>query len=159
MKKLKVGFSRPKKWKCFSAAIMWWQKTPFSHTFIRFNTRYGDLVYHASKTMVHFVSGKEFDIHNDIIFIKEYELTEEKYHQIIQFAVDNAGKPYSLVQICKIFWYELLEKMSININKPTINGNQAYICSELVAEALHYDIDNLDYVTPLDIYEYIKNQN
>ena len=157
MRKIIIGFSHPNHSSLFSQGIMWWQGTPFSHTYIKFETDYGNIIYHAAKTMVHFVSEENFLKDNIVLYEFAYYVNEEEYKDSVRKAIQKAGIKYSICQIICIFWYELLQKLHIKSSKIEINDSGEYICSELAAGFVSYESDNMDYITPLQVFNYIKD--
>jgi hypothetical protein len=163
MRKLTIGFSRPKD-KAFpilSWLIRLFEGTPFSHVYVKNETRYGiDLIYQASGVQVNFVNCDLF--HQNHKTVREFELmvTDEAFDKYMHFALKNVGKPYSLLQVVGIFLYSVFPIK----DNPFRNGDSAYVCSELVSEILYeagkfnHDKRAFDKLTPKHVYEYcLKN--
>ncbi len=159
MKKIIIGFSRPKgvTCPCFSWAIRAYQGwTDYSHCYIKFHSKSldRDIVYQASGLQVNFIGNLFFEDHVHVIKEFEIEITDKDYRKIMQLSVDNAGKPYSLMQILGMLYAEIFGTM------PEVfkDGDQKYICSELVGEILvkycNYEFDkDLETLSPKDIFD------
>jgi len=157
MRKITVGFSRPKGkiFPVFSWAIRAYQGwTDYSHTYVKFTSSSlgRDIVYQASGLQVNFIGSKLFYDHVHVIDEFEFEVTDEAYKKVMQFCIDNAGKPYSMRDIFAIL---------LKIDK-LLDGNKKFICSELVAHILQ-DCINIScekapgLVTPKDLYSLLKS--
>jgi len=150
-----VGFSRPKSgFVPFAWAIMWYQGSDFSHSYIRFksNSLDRELIYQASSTMVNFWGATYFESKETIAAEYEIEVTDDQYRQLMQYFIDNAGKPYGVLQLVAMF---VNRTFGIKLDALT-NGDREFVCSELVARILS-DLDipegteNLDYMLPVDV--------
>lgn len=162
MNNLIVGFSKAKSRTAFvSHLIRLFQKTPFSHTYLTFYSQKYDrwLVYQASKTAVNFMEYNHFLENNIIVDEFNIPITEEQHKSAITYAIDTVGRPYSLKALIgfafELFGYK--PKWLLD------NGEKAFICSELVVRTLEVSdiityFENPDYVTPKELYEYLKNK-
>lgn len=159
MKKIKIGFSKPKNhiFPIFSWGIRLFQGwTDYSHVYLKFHSDSldKDIIYQASGLQVNFVGNELFSKHVHIIKEFEIEIDDNDYINLLQFAVDNAGKPYSIIDIIAILF-----------NKPKLlDGNKKYICSELIATILakyYLMTGNKSYgmYTPKDIYNFLDSLN
>lgn len=162
MDSITVGFSKPKTWKPFSALIMLGFNIPYDHVYIKFhsNTFNRYLVYQASGLMVNFM-GKEFTDNNVIVDEFEIPITAENKIAMIQFAIDNAGKPYGIKEAFGMAIVRLVELLfKKKIKNPFGDGGKTYVCSELAGYIMDQYAGakipaDLDYMTPLDIYNYL----
>lgn len=159
MEKLIVGFSRPKKFKIFAWAIMKVLKTDYDHVYLKFhsNTYDRDLIYQASKTMVNFVGSDLFNQDNVIFEEFEVSIAPDKKIELMQFLIDNAGKPYSVKEI---LGFAAMKLFKLKDNPYRQNTNE-YVCSVIAAYIVeHYtdrDLnDNYQDIDPKDLYEYFK---
>jgi hypothetical protein len=157
MKKVVIGFSRPKKCSLLSKLIMKVQGTPYSHIYVKFYSASlnRELIYQASGLQVNFVGSIFFYDHH--IAVKEFELeiSDEVHLEALRFAVDKAGTPYSIKQLFSILAYMLTGKLLFR------DGREAYVCSELIGEMLAEKIKitinkDLDIVIPKDIYNILS---
>jgi hypothetical protein len=165
MQTLTIGFSKAKsKWKILSTLIRWLEGTEFSHVFIRWNSEYlqRDVIYQASGSMVHFMEGKRFDSINQTVDKFDILLSDATRKKVIQFAMDQAGAPYSVKQLVGLGLAKLMNSLGFKGSNPFKDGRSHYICCELVAEVLielGYSISqNLDEITPKDIYELLSSK-
>lgn len=136
MKKMWVGFSKPKKWfKPFSWAIRLVEGTPYSHVYFRIYSE-GldvDLIYQASGSQVNFVGLQHFEDH--AMCLAEFEVPDidpADYRVFMREAIKTAGADYSIKQPLGIF---LIKVFNLTKN-PFHNGKAAWVCSELVGYGL-----------------------
>lgn len=160
--KLIIGFSKPKKFKAFAWLIMKAYQTPYSHSYIKFHSDSYErnLIYHASHTMLNFMGEDVF--YSESIPVKEFNLdvSDEIKKSVIQFAIDNAGKPYGVKEVFGLAIVRIAEILGFNIKNPI--GFKNYVCSVLVAKILEENL-NLDVpgdisdATPKRLFEYISS--
>lgn len=163
MKKIKVGFSKPKKWKIFAKLISLGYGIPYSHVYVNFHSDSFDrnLIYQASHTMVNFMGEAIFLEENVVVEEFEVEMTEENFNRMVTFAVDTVGKPYGLKQCFGMAIVRIAEIFGKYITNPFKDKGSTYVCSELGAYVLEKfagasiprDIDD---ITPKDLYEYLQ---
>ena len=140
-----IATSAPKKWKIGAQLIKFYQKTEYSHILIIDN----DLVYQASNGEVNCMHIDVFLEHNNII-----DVVEVADHLVdMSFVKKQLGKGYGFTQLINIATRYLL---GIKLFKN--DGNQKFICSELVGKALHLEWVN-DQTDPKLVFEYLKNGN
>ena len=150
-----IYFSRPRRWDIGSWIIQKTQNTPFSHVAIY----YDEKVYESTlRDIKPGQSLKDWLEYNAIVMRVDVDFPEGwtnyrrlKFQSLLQFAMEQ---PYSLSQIFGIW---LSDRLGLKSN-PFPNGRNAYICSELVAQALRHTGVNLprfkrrDLITPKDLY-------
>lgn len=151
MRSLVVGFSTPKKFKLASFFIRLFERSEYSHVFIKMNPSSSSSldfskVFQASHGDVNAISYDVFKEQNKIFNEYEIKLTDQKYFEIAHWLWHQLGKPYGFLQLIAIAF-------GFNISK---NKDSAFICSELAAmvlrDHLNYDINkNLDYIGLNDI--------
>ncbi len=139
MRKIIIGFSKPKTWfNPFSWLIRLIEGTPYSHTYVKTFFQAADcwLIYQASGKMVNFMSEKQFDntVHKYKEF--EFEISEEAYKEYIKWAVRNAGVPYGLKTVLGIL---LVRVFNLKKN-PFGDGQKSLFCAELSRIALSHFI-------------------
>lgn len=158
-----VGFSRPKKWKPFAALIMVGYNIPYDHVYIKFNSDYykRDIIYQASSTMVNFMSPIIFEEKN--IIVKEFQIpiSDNNKKAMVQFAIDNAGKPYGIMGCFGLIIVRICELFNKNIKNPFGDGEQSYICCKLgakiVEEYNHIDVPyDLDTINPKQLFDFME---
>lgn len=161
MKKLVVGFSKPKgRFMILADLIRWIQDTPYSHVFFKIendNLR-NHLFYHASGSKVNFMGTNLFFSKNIPIKMFEFEIDEQAFYKFLDAAIDRVGMKYSLLQLVG-FPIATLFRLKRN---PF--GKKGYVCSELVAEVLkevrNFSFDkDLSLVDLKDIYNLLSNEN
>lgn len=153
MKNIIIGFSKPKNhpFPIFSWLIRLYEKTAYSHVYIRWQTDLTDqnLCYQASGSSVHFLGSKKFNESIDVIEEYSIEISDAKYKDMVRFCIDNAGYEYGLMQAIGIF---IVDLFSLQTNP----WKKGYICSELVASMLQSQLlvtidKDLQLITPKDI--------
>jgi hypothetical protein len=161
MDSIVVGFSKPKTWKPFSWLIMTGYGIPYDHVYIKFHSDSfdRDIIYQASELMVNFM-GKQFTDANTIVDEFEVEITPENKLALIQFAIDNAGKPYGIMEAFGLAIVRIAELFGKKINNPFSNNGSTYVCSVLVgyilAQYAGIDVpDQTDNITPKEVYDYL----
>lgn len=151
-----IGFSKAKGFKPFSWLIQRFEKTPYSHVYIKvYSKHFGDYdIYQASKGFVNHLTESVFLEHNEVV--REFILECKSKLTLIDYCRKKLGIPYSLLSLFGIF----LRRFGIK-SKLFSDKDKAYICSELAAKILiecniaHLQED-LDYITPKQLYEIIE---
>lgn len=141
MGSLVVGFSRPRSWfEPFSWLIRLAYWSPISHAYIRFELDGIPVVFQASGMKINLISQSMFDS-VDLPY-KEFILpiAEDKKKALIQFAINQLGKPYNIWGILGMAVVRMGQLVGIKINSPFKYNGSSDFCSELVAYALEtYD--------------------
>lgn len=158
--KLYIGFSKAKGFKPLSWLIRLFEGTNYSHVYTKFhNNFYDDIdIYQASKGFVNHTLESQFISENEIIAEFYIEINNEEKKHLIKFLRNKLGKPYSVITLIGIF----LSRFGI-ISKKFYDGDEAYICSELVARVLleagkvpwNYDVDK---ATPGQLFDICKKE-
>lgn len=159
MKKITIGFSKSSsKLPIFSWLIMLAQKNNFSHSYIRFNSEeFGnDIIFQASGLAINFMGTELFN--KKEIIVKEFfiEISDETYNKLLRSFIDLIGQPYSLLQIFNSAIYIVCKKA------PFDKFIVGWDCSKLVASILKSELgfnitEDLDVITPKDLYEYLES--
>lgn len=159
MKKIIIGFSKPKNslFPFYSWAIRLYEKTPYSHVYIRWETRWHTwLCYHAASVMIHFLGESSFNKHIDIIEEFSFSITPEQFDRLMRFATKYVGEDYALKDVLMIPLGDL------GIKYPTDDEHKQY-CAELVMRALG-EIEGKDLTQDVnrvklkDVYDYVKGK-
>lgn len=152
-----LGFSKPNKFKVFSEIIKLVDKSPFSHAYVKIEavSLNRTLVYQASHGAVHFLSNDIFIKKNTITNEYIIKVSNEIKTKILQFCVDNAGKPYSTLGVINIGLKRLFN-FPLLIN----DGNNSFWCSELVAQILNIIEDKQlnPNITPKELFDYLEKK-
>lgn len=161
METITVGFSRPKTWKPFAWLIMASYGIPFDHVYIKWHSGKleRDIVYQASGTMVNFMGQQFFD---NNVSVDEFEIpiTPENKLAMIQFAMDNAGKPYGIKECFGLAWVRICALFGKKVKNPFKSDGSTYVCSELAGYILSnyagitIDSDIAD-IDPKEAYDYL----
>lgn len=167
MEKLIIGFSKPKKWKPFAKVIQLGLNIPYSHVYVKFfSEKYNRfLIYQASHSSVNFVGTKIFEDDNFVVKEFEISITPEQKIKVMQFAIDNAGKPYGIKEVIGLAWVRINEIFGKTIKNPFSDGEYTYACSGLTSRLLTVTdlgiklIKPFDDMTPLDVYNIMKDLN
>lgn len=158
-----VGFSRPKaKFVPFADAIMWADKSDFSHVYIRFhsNSADRDLVYQASGMKVNFIGWILFQQAEVAVHEFSIPVTAETKTKVIQFAIDNCGIEYALGQALGIGLVKAAALFGKKIANPV--SSSGYFCSKMVAIILReyfnapFTDEEIAVMTPTDCYDYLN---
>jgi hypothetical protein len=166
MKNIIVGFSCPKKWKPFAWAIMKTLNTSYDHVYMKFHsaTYSRDIIYQASSVMVNFMGPDVFDSNNNIVKEFSLSISDDNYIKLMQFCIDNAGKPYSIKEILGIFLVIIAKRLGKTISNPFKEGTSQFVCSTLGSYIIE-DFANIalpeDYETmsPKDLYILLEKTN
>lgn len=158
-----LGFSKPNTWKPFAWLIMKGYNIPYDHVYVRFHSdSYDrDLVYQASSTMINFMSHKIFLDNNDVIREFEFEISDDRKIEMIQYCIDNVGIPYGKKQILGLIWVRLNDLCGKKILNPFRDGRMTEVCCEAGAIILRdfvgvkIDVD-LDTINPKELYEIVE---
>lgn len=135
--KLYIGFSKPKSciFPIFSWLVRLIEQTKYSHVYIRWHSIGADVevAYHASGSMVHFLSKKHFDTDVEVLEEYEVEIDRSTYKKLLHFCMTNAGTSYGVKQIIgiavqRLFWLK---------KNPFSDGKSSQICSELVGYVIN----------------------
>lgn len=115
-----------------SKLIQWWTKAHYSHVYIswRLRSQSRDIVYHASKGLVHFLSLDNFKKKNKIIQTFVLHLTDEQFANFSSKCIDLAGEKYSKLELLQIFLSDISQC------KLKLKDQPGFICSELIATLL-----------------------
>lgn len=163
METIKVGFSKPNKFKLFAWSIMVGFNIPYSHVYVRYYSNKYErfVIYQASHSMVNFMSPVIFE--SDNLVVKEFsiDMTDENRTKMIQFAMDNSGKSYGVKQALGMAIVRICELFGKTIKNPFKDEGSTYVCSELGGYILKNFTDikvdkDLDDVTPKDLYELLS---
>lgn len=146
--RISIGLSTRAK-SIFSWLIRLYQKTKYSHTYIRIEMKSFDLVLDATAHGVTIRNYKDFKKKNKIIEEKVLDQQFISPDDLANTAVPFLGKKYGYLTLLGI----LLKDLGIkNIGN---DGTKSFICSELVARVLEkyigIDTGSFDYITPKDI--------
>lgn len=154
-----IGFSTSRRWNPFSALIKRWWGTPYSHTYLKWDTPWGfSEVLEASGTSVRMVNDEIWKKKNRPVYEKELVITREEFNRMMSQLRPLTGTPYGWGQVMGIILKELFRLKK----NPFSDGADTFVCSELVLKFLR-DVANIccnrmdsDSVSPHDIYEIVK---
>lgn len=160
---IKVGFSKPKTWKPFSALIMLGYGIPYDHAYIRYTSDFynRDVIYQASSTMVNFMAPAIFEANNNVVQEFQINITDDKRKAMVGFAMDNAGKPYGIKECFGLAWVRINELFGRRIKNPFADGGKTYVCCEMAATILEDFANiqvpyNLDTLNPKELYDFMQ---
>lgn len=163
MSSIIIGFSGTKKWAPFAWLIQKGYGIPYSHAYIRFysDSYERDIIYQASGTMVNFVSPVIFKEHHKIVAEYEIEIEPETKKRVMQFALDNVGKPYGIKACLGLAWVRIGELLGKKWKNPFKYDGKTYVCSELAGFILEEYAGaeipgNVEDVSPKTLFDYLK---
>lgn len=161
--KIYIGFSKPKnkKFPIFSWLIRLFERTPYSHVYIRWHSRGAgvDVCYEAAGTQLRFMGPEPFKSNIQPLHEYELEISKELYPKLLTYCMTNAGMDYGLKQA---FGIALVKLFKLKKN-PFADGRKSQVCSELVGNILqevfqlNIGID-MDIAGPKDIDKYLKSK-
>jgi hypothetical protein len=140
MTTISVGFSRPKTWKPYAKMIMCIYKIDYDHAYIRLHSdKYKrDLIYQASGAAVNFMGAGLFDKNNTVVAEYPVTLTDPNYITMMQFAIDNSGRPYGVKAVIGLFFVTIAAAFGKKISNPFNDNGETDFCTQLVG----YIIEN-----------------
>jgi hypothetical protein len=163
MSKIIVGFSKSKlKFPIGSWAIRAYQGTPFSHTYIRVESKRpdrSDHILHASEGIIQHMSGTQFDKKHQVVYEYEIDIPEEKFMELKNAMHELSGANYSVMQNLGIVLVDFMAIFGKHIKNPWQKG---WNCSEFVMDMLKlvfpgkYDHIDSNTVTPKQLRNMLK---
>ncbi len=164
METITVGFSRPKKWAAFAWLIMALYGTPYDHVYIKFhsNSLNREIIYQASKMLINFMGVSVFESDNIVYREFKVDISSENKKSLMQFAVDNAGKPYSVKEALGLGVVQILSFFGKKIKNPFKSGTDSYVCSVIGAYILENYTNNdvpgdFQDASPKSLYEFLSS--
>jgi hypothetical protein len=163
MDSIVIGFSKPAAWFApFSWLIRLAYWSPFSHSYIRvqLNGLSENIVIQASGLVVNFIGEPLFDTKENIY--KEFAFPIKDKKALLQFAINQLGKPYSISGILGMALVRLGQLVGIKISNPFQYDQSSDFCSEMVA----YILENYEGVkitqpvanlAPADLYKIVAS--
>lgn len=160
-----IGFSRPKSgFQPFSWLIRLAYWSPFSHAYVQFDIpKVGPVIFQASGTKINLISEELFNS-KEIVY-KEFTLpiSSKKKMEVIKFAIEQLGKPYSLRGILGMAIVRIGQLLGKKWHSPfNYNGSSAF-CSEIVAKILekyeNIDMGNVSDDSPKAVYDVLERIN
>src|SRR5271165_1602072 len=140
MKQITVGFSKAcTSFPIFSWLIMAVQRTPYSHVYLKYDNIHLDRImyYQASHTLVNSMVESVFLSQETPVKEFTFSISDESFLKTLQFAADQAGKPYGVKEIFGLALVELASAVGIKIQNPFKDAGTTWICSELIAALLN----------------------
>lgn len=137
MDEIVIGFSTTKS--LISKVIRWFEKTPYSHVYIRFySENIGRwLVYHANHDNLNFQNLPNLTNENEIIYEYLLPVTPEQKMKIVQYCVDNVHRRYGLMTLLGIALVRSAKDFfKRDISNPFVDKEKTQICSELAGRVL-----------------------
>lgn len=120
MKNIIFGFSRPKKWKPFAAAIMAVDDINFDHGYTKFRSdRWeADFIYQSSGTRTNFMGGDYFRKLNTVIEEYVLQVPDEVEAKVGHLCVTREGAPYPVKSIIGIGVVKFFGLVGAKIKNP-----------------------------------------
>jgi hypothetical protein len=152
MKQITIGFSKAStSFPIFSWAIMAVQKTPYSHVYLKYQDEFlgQPMYYQASHTLVNTMSETVFLAQETVVQEFTFNVSDASFKACLQFAANQAGKPYGTMEICGLALCELALLVNIKINNPFKDAGTTWICDQLIAALLN-TCENVKLPIPLN---------
>src|ERR1700676_5130290 len=131
MKQITIGFSRSCTiFPIFSWAIIAVQKTPYSHVYLKYYDEYLNQImyFQASHTLVNSMCESVFLSQETPVKEFTFTITDASFLTAMQFAANQSGKPYGVLEICGLVLVELGMLFGIKINNPFKEAGSSWIC-------------------------------
>lgn len=164
MKQITIGFSRA----CTTFPIFSWliqlvQKTNYSHVYLKYHDEYlgQDMIFQASHSVVNSMSLPVFLAQETVVKEFTFNVSDVTFLKTMQFAANQAGKPYGVLEICGLALVELCALIGIKIQNPVKDSGQTYICDQLVAAILNECENvvlptNINNMIPRDVFALVS---
>lgn len=136
--KLQIELSKPNKWKPLAWLIMLCEGSKYSHASISLWADSLDrtLIYQATGSGVHFIGQAAFDLEHVVVDKYCFDISPEAKTKVLQWAIDNCGKPYGRIQLLGLGLKRLVRLLGFKMKNPFASGKDNYICCKLAAAAL-----------------------
>lgn len=161
MKKIIIGFSKPRNnfFPVFSWLIRLYERTSYSHVYIRWETKWGtSLCYHAASVMLHFLGELAFKKKIHVIEEFQFEITDDQFDRLMLFCTTTSGYDYAVKEVFMIPLWDL------GLIKQYRDDPTRQYCAELVIRALG-EIDGVnsiserpDRIKLKEVYELVKKR-
>ena len=157
MKNITIGFSRPKNriFPLFSWIIRFWQKTPYSHVFIKLHleTINREVIFEAVGPQVRLVEVSKFEQKAEQLYSFTLEISKANYISMIQYCIDHQSDKYAILQNIGIAISDTLN-LKHNIFTTGMNCSE-FIYNILKCQGYHLE-KNKNLITPKDIYNLLN---
>lgn len=119
--------------------IMFFEKTNYSHAYIKIpleNVK-RNLIYQATGKGVYFIGSELFKKNNETVVEYEFLVSNESRRNLLQYAIDNSGKSYSLIQLLGLAFKRCCSKFfKKKVKNPIRDKSNRFICTEIAAAGL-----------------------
>jgi hypothetical protein len=152
MKQITIGFSRAStKFPIFSWLIMAVQKTNYSHVYLKYQDEFlgQTMYYQASHTLVNSMCADVFLAQETVVEEFTFNVSDASFKQCLQFAANQAGKPYGTGEILGLAYCELALIVNKKVDNPFKDAGETWICDQLIA-ALLETCENVKLPMPLN---------
>jgi len=158
--KIELLFAKPKTWKPISWIIMLIERSRFSHCAIAYGDYDNKLVAHSTG---HKVNLQTIEIFTDHYKIVETVIVDIKGKDFLRNIMKHMGKEYGYGTLIGIAIQRFLGLFGLKIKNPFGDGDDTFVCSELVIHMLQcaseeYDMLSAERDGPKKIYEVIKGE-
>lgn len=166
MKTIQVIFSKSTaKFAPFSWAIMWAEKTSYSHVAVRMIDDETKLpvYYQSSHMFVNCMGETQWLGQEQTIKSFEFQVDDELHEKCKAFAINKLGVPYGIIGSIGLGWVLLNKMFGKTISNPFKEVGATYVCSQFVAALLEnaknsgLEQADLDDMTPLALFPIVEN--
>lgn len=151
-----IGFSKSKK-PCAigSKLIRWYMKTPYSHVYLKFKSTSLNrtLIYEAVGSGVRFIGESKWKEHAEEVQAFDIQINNDKYLELLQYCVDNAGAEYGFMQNIGIVLAGLFKEKFNRFTKGMNCSENTYNIADLLGIEIGKD---KNIVTPKDLYDKVS---
>lgn len=163
MRKIKIGFSYPKKFMPFAWLIKLYTREPFSHVYVEYLDEITgqEMMAESSHGEFHKITKENWLGKNTIINEFDIDISDDSFYLIMRHINNHLQVDYSVTNIFGIPFYDLYEltnwKIFLKIAKLFTDGASRLICSEsvsfiLIMLGIEFNRPS-DFLRPDHIYE------
>lgn len=132
MKKIKFGLSTTQL--LLSKTIRLIQGTPFSHSFIEFDTaKYETTLIYEAKGFNSYIINK-VNFHGEIVEEFEVEVSDELFALVVKFILGDIGVEYAWAELFGLVFVRMARSVGFKVRNPW--PRKGKICSEACGEIL-----------------------
>jgi hypothetical protein len=127
------------------------QRTNYSHVYLKYQDAYlgQPMIYQASHTLVNSMSEAVFLAQETVVQEFTFNVSDASFLACMQFAANQAGKPYGILEICGLALVNAAMVLNIKMQNPIKDAGTTWICDQLIA-ALLETCENVTLPIPLN---------
>lgn len=157
MNRITIGFSKPKNrfFPIFSWIIRLYEKTPYSHVFIRLHMEEinREVVFEAVGPHVRMVTVSEWQSKAEEVASFSLDISHSNYISILQYCIDHQAEGYGIMQNVGVIIADLFN-LKHNLFTTGMNCSE-FIYNILKCQGYHLE-KNKNLITPKDIFNLLN---